>query len=46
MNFAITNAIVNGTGVGQPQGLMGAGCKVTVSKEGSQAPAPCSRRTS
>jgi HK97 family phage major capsid protein len=34
MNFAITNAIVNGTGVGQPQGLMGAGCKVTVSKEG------------
>jgi HK97 family phage major capsid protein len=46
MNFAITNAIINGTGVGQPQGLMGAGCKVTVSKESGRRPDTCSRRTS
>ena len=37
MNFAITNAIINGTGTGQPAGLLTAACKVTVSKEGSQA---------
>jgi HK97 family phage major capsid protein len=37
MNFAVTNAIVNGTGAGQPVGLINAGCKVTVSKESGQA---------
>jgi HK97 family phage major capsid protein len=37
MNFAITNAIVNGSGAGQPVGLINAGCKVTVSKESGQA---------
>lgn len=37
LNFAITDAIVNGTGSGQPLGLMNAACKVAVAKEGSQA---------
>lgn len=37
MNFAITNAIVNGSGAGQPLGVLNAGSKVTVSKEAGQA---------
>lgn len=37
MNFAVTNAIVNGSGSGQPAGLINAACKVTVSKEAGQA---------
>lgn len=37
MSFAVDNAIINGSGAGQPVGLLNAGCKVTVSKEGSQA---------
>lgn len=37
IDFAITNAIINGTGVGQPLGIMNSGCKVAVAKEGSQA---------
>lgn len=37
IDFAITNAIVNGTGAGQPLGILNSGALVTVSKEGSQA---------
>jgi HK97 family phage major capsid protein len=34
--FKINDAIVNGTGVGQPLGIMNAPCKVAVAKETSQ----------
>jgi HK97 family phage major capsid protein len=34
--FKISDAIVNGTGVGQPLGLMNSPCKIQVSKIGSQ----------
>lgn len=37
LNFAVTDAIVNGTGAGQPLGLLKAPCKIEVAKEGSQA---------
>jgi HK97 family phage major capsid protein len=37
--FKVTDAIINGTGVGQPLGLMNAPCKVQVSKIGSQVAA-------
>ncbi len=33
---AINQAIVNGSGVGQPMGMMNAGCKVVVAKKGGQ----------
>jgi HK97 family phage major capsid protein len=36
INFKLTDAIVNGTGVGQPLGILNAPCLVTVSAEGSQ----------
>jgi len=36
MQFKLTDAIINGTGVGQPLGFMNAPCLVTVSKESSQ----------
>jgi HK97 family phage major capsid protein len=34
--FKVTDAIVNGTGVGQPLGIMNAACKVKRTKVGSQ----------
>lgn len=34
--FKLNDAILNGTGVGQPLGIMGAPCKVAVAKETSQ----------
>lgn len=37
MSFKVTDAIVNGTGSGQPLGIMAAPCLVTVAKETSQA---------
>jgi HK97 family phage major capsid protein len=37
--FKVNDAIVNGTGVGQPLGIMNAPCKVTVTKETSQTAA-------
>ena len=37
MNFKVTDAIINGTGVGQPLGIINAPCLVSVAKEGSQA---------
>lgn len=37
MTFKVNDAIVNGTGVGQPLGIVGAPCTVSVAKEGSQA---------
>lgn len=36
MQFKLTDAIINGTGVGQPLGIANAPCVVTVSKESSQ----------
>jgi HK97 family phage major capsid protein len=38
-DFAITNYIINGTGAGQPLGIMNAPCLVTVAVEGSQTAA-------
>lgn len=37
MDFKLTDYIVNGTGAGQPLGIMNSGALVTVSKEASQA---------
>jgi HK97 family phage major capsid protein len=37
--FLVDDAIVNGTGAGQPLGVMNSGCLVTVSKETGQAAA-------
>jgi HK97 family phage major capsid protein len=37
--FKLNDSILNGTGVGQPLGVMNAPCKVTVTKEGSQTAA-------
>lgn len=39
MNFMVSDAIIRGTGAGQPMGLLNAGCKVSVSKESGQAAA-------
>jgi HK97 family phage major capsid protein len=37
--FKVTDAIINGTGAGQPLGIMNAPCKVAVAAEGSQTAA-------
>lgn len=37
--FLVEDAIVNGTGAGQPKGILNAGCLVTVAKETGQAAA-------
>lgn len=37
INFKVNNAIVNGTGVGQPLGLVNSPAKITVAAEGGQA---------
>jgi len=39
LTFALNNAILNGTGVGQPVGILSAGCTVSVAKESSQGAA-------
>lgn len=39
MAFKVNDAIINGTGVGQPLGIMNAPCKVSVAKETSQTAA-------
>lgn len=39
IRFKVNDLIVNGSGVGQPLGIMNAACKVQVSKESSQAAA-------
>ena len=36
-DFKITDACINGTGVGQPLGILASGCLTTVAKEGGQA---------
>jgi len=36
MSFKITNAILNGTGSGQPMGIMNSGALITVAKEAAQ----------
>ncbi len=36
-DFKITDAIINGTGAGQPLGIMNSGCMVSVAKETGQA---------
>lgn len=37
LDFKVTNAIIDGTGAGQPQGILRAPATITVAKEGSQA---------
>jgi HK97 family phage major capsid protein len=37
MDFAVNDAIINGTGVGKPLGILNAGCTVSIAKETSQA---------
>ena len=39
LSFKVTDAIINGTGVGQPLGIMNAPCLVTINKETSQVAA-------
>ena len=39
INFKVGDAIINGTGAGQPLGLLNSGCTVSVSKESGQAAA-------
>lgn len=39
MQFKVTDAIVNGTGVGMPLGILSSGCLVSVAKETSQVAA-------
>jgi HK97 family phage major capsid protein len=39
IDFKVTDAILNGTGVGQPLGIMNAPCRVSVAKETSQVAA-------
>jgi HK97 family phage major capsid protein len=39
INFKVNDAIINGTGVGQPLGIMNAACTVSVAKETNQAAA-------
>ena len=36
INFRVDDAIINGTGAGQPLGILNAGCLVTVNKESGQ----------
>lgn len=36
LSFKVTDAIINGTGVGQPLGIMNAACTVSIAKETSQ----------
>jgi len=38
-NFVLGDAIINGSGVGQPQGILGAACTITVNKESGQTAA-------
>lgn len=38
-NFVLGDAIINGGGSGQPQGILGAACTITVNKETGQAAA-------
>src|SRR5207249_998816 len=37
INFVVSDAIVNGTGSAQPQGILNSGCLITVPKETGQA---------
>jgi HK97 family phage major capsid protein len=37
INFVVSDAILNGTGTGQPVGILGAPCTITVAKETGQA---------
>ena len=37
INFKLTDAVINGTGAGQPLGILASGCVVSVSKESGQA---------
>ena len=39
MSFKVSDAIINGVGVGQPLGILNAGCTVSVAKETSQVAA-------
>lgn len=37
INWLVSDAIINGNGVGKPLGILNSGCLVTVSKEGGQS---------
>lgn len=37
ITFKVNDAIINGTGAGQPKGILASGCKVSVSKESGQS---------
>jgi HK97 family phage major capsid protein len=37
INFLVGDAIINGTGVGKPSGILASGCLISVTKETSQA---------
>ena len=39
INFVVSDAIINGTGAGQPLGVLNSGCLVTVAKESGQSAA-------
>ena len=39
INFCVSDAILNGTGSGQPQGILGSACLITVAEESSQTAA-------
>lgn len=39
IKFKMNNAIINGTGAGQPKGILNSACRVTVAKETGQAAA-------
>ncbi|MFO0966839.1 MAG: phage major capsid protein [Gemmataceae bacterium] len=39
INFVVGDSIINGSGAGQPRGIMGSNCLITVSKESGQAAA-------
>ncbi len=39
ITFMVSDSIINGTGVGQPKGILASGARVTVAKETSQAAA-------
>ena len=39
INFMVSDAIINGTGSGQPLGILNAGCKITVAEESGQTAA-------
>lgn len=44
ITFLVGDAIINGTGAGQPKGIMSSGCLISVAKETSQAAATFTKK--